>query len=151
MTWLNYITDTSQNKHQGTIHKIYKWIHSEVTNTLTLLFTRKVFSRHNLSAQVFFSISYGSSSSHIHLQVIFIIKSSSLSCHLHQVWIIIGSGSSQDHHQVWIITWYRASLDHHWIIIKSGSSLDLDRHLIIIKSGSSLDLNGHCWIITGAI
>ena len=35
MTWLNYITDTSQNKHRGTIHKIYKWIHSEVTNTST--------------------------------------------------------------------------------------------------------------------
>ena len=37
MTWLNYIIDTSWNKHRGTIHKIYKWIHSEVTNTSTLI------------------------------------------------------------------------------------------------------------------
>ena len=36
MTWLNYITDTSQNKHRGTIHEIYKWVHSEVTNTSTI-------------------------------------------------------------------------------------------------------------------
>ena len=35
MTWHNYITITSQNKHWGTIHKIYKWIHSEVTITST--------------------------------------------------------------------------------------------------------------------
>ena len=35
MTWLNYITDTSWNKHCSTIHTIYKWIHSEVTNTST--------------------------------------------------------------------------------------------------------------------
>ena len=35
MAWLNYIIDTSWNKHQGTIQKIYKWIHSEVTNTST--------------------------------------------------------------------------------------------------------------------
>ena len=34
-TWLNYITETSQNKHRGTRHKIHRWIHSEVTNTLT--------------------------------------------------------------------------------------------------------------------
>ena len=48
------------------------------------LLTRKVFSRNNLSTQVFFSISTGSSSSsrHLHLQVIF----------------ITGSGSSLDHH-----------------------------------------------------
>ena len=30
MTWFKYITDTSRNKHRGTIHKIYGWIHSEV-------------------------------------------------------------------------------------------------------------------------
>ena len=35
MTWFNYIIDTSWNKHQGTIHKIYKWIHFKVTNTST--------------------------------------------------------------------------------------------------------------------
>ena len=35
MTWLNYITDTSRNKHQGLIHEIHKWIHSEVTYTST--------------------------------------------------------------------------------------------------------------------
>ena len=35
MTWLNYIIDTSRNKYRGTIHKIYKWIHSGVTNTST--------------------------------------------------------------------------------------------------------------------
>ena len=33
MTWLNYIIDTSRNKHRGTRHKIHRWIHSEVTNT----------------------------------------------------------------------------------------------------------------------
>ena len=39
MTWLNYIIDTSRNKHRGTIHKIYKWIHSEVANTSTFVQT----------------------------------------------------------------------------------------------------------------
>ena len=34
--WLNYITNTSWNKHRGTIHKIYKWIHSEVRITTKL-------------------------------------------------------------------------------------------------------------------
>ena len=59
------------------------------------LLTRKVISRHNLPAQVFFSVSSESSSSirhlqsHLYLQVIFICKSSSS-----------GSGSSLD-------------LDHH--------------------------------------
>ena len=66
------------------------------------LLTRKVFSRHNLSAQVLFSISSRSSSSHLHLQVIFIVKSSS---------------SSLDHHLIWSITGSSSSLDHHWIII----------------------------------
>ena len=36
MTWLKYITDTSWNKHRGTRHNIYKWIHSEVTNISTI-------------------------------------------------------------------------------------------------------------------
>ena len=35
MTWLNYIINTFWNKHQGIIHKIYKWMHSKVTNTST--------------------------------------------------------------------------------------------------------------------
>ena len=52
------------------------------------LLTRKIFSRHSLSAQFFFSVSSGSSSSHLHLQFIFMIK----------------SRSSLDHHQVSIIT-----------------------------------------------
>ena len=34
-SWLNYITDTSWNKHWGTRHKIHRWIHSKVTNTST--------------------------------------------------------------------------------------------------------------------
>ena len=45
------------------------------------LLTWKVFSQHNLLAQVFLSVSFGSSSSH-----------------LHQVWIITVSVSSLDHH-----------------------------------------------------
>ena len=71
------------------------------------LLTRKVFSRHNLSTQVFFSVSSGSVSSH-----------------LHQVWIITGSSSSLDHHQNWNIikAGSLSKLDHHWIIIKAGSS-----------------------------
>ena len=81
------------------------------------LLTRKVFSRHNLSTQVFFSVSYESSSSsrHLHIQVIFIFRSSSSSIHLH------------------------LDLDHHWIWIITGtSSLDLDHHSIsIITTGSS--------------
>ena len=89
------------------------------------LLNRKVFSRHNLSAQVFLSVSSGSSSSHLHRQ--FIVKSSSSSRHVHCQDIFIKSGSSLD-------------LDHHWIIIKSGSLLDLEHHWIIIKYGSLLDL-----------
>ena len=60
------------------------------------LLTRKVFSRHNLSAQVFFSVSSGSSSSHLRLQVVFIVKSSSSSLDHHLVLSI--TGSSLDHH-----------------------------------------------------
>ena len=33
--WLKYIIDTYWNKHWVTIHKIYRRIHSEVTNTST--------------------------------------------------------------------------------------------------------------------
>ena len=71
------------------------------------LLTRKVFSRHNLSEQVFFSVSAISSSIHLCLQVIFIFKSSSSSSHLHL---------DLDHHWIWII------------ITRAGSSLDLDHH-----------------------
>ena len=85
------------------------------------LLTRKVFSRHNLSAQVFFSVSYRSSSSHLHHWII--IKSGSL-LDLEHHWIIIKSGSSLD-------------LEHHWIIINSKSSLDLDRRQIIITGAIS--------------
>ena len=95
------------------------------------LLTRKVFSRHNLSAQVFFSVSFGSSSSSCHLQVIFIFRSSSSLIHLHlQVIFIFKSSSS-------------------W----SGSSLNLDHHCWVTTAGSSsLDLDHHhsIWIITGS-
>ena len=93
------------------------------------LLTRKVFYRHNLLAQVFFSISSRSSLSphHLHLQVISIFKSPSSSSHLHL---------DLDLHSIWII------------INGSGSSLDRD-HLwsIISGSGSSLNLDHLCWII----
>ena len=112
------------------------------------LFTRKVFSRHNLSAQVFFSVSSVSSlsSHHLHLQVIFIwiwiitrYVSSLLNLDHHSIWIIItGSGSSSldlDHHSIWII------------ITGSGSSLNLDHLWSIISAGSSI-LNLHrCFLM----
>ena len=87
------------------------------------LLTRKVFSRHKLSAQVFFSVSSRSSSSSCHIQVIFI-----------WIWIITRYGSSSldlDHHSIWII------------IIGYGSSLNMDHHHWT-GSGSSLDLD-HLW------
>ena len=94
------------------------------------LLTRKVFSRHNLLAQLFFYVLSRSSSSphHIHLQVIFI-----------QIWIIItGSESSLD-------------LDHLFQIniTRSGSSLDLDHHcwIIVIRSGSSLGQHHWCYLM----
>ena len=80
------------------------------------LLTRKVFSQHNLSAQVFFSVSSGSSMSscHLHLQVIFIFKLSSSSIHLHL---------DLDHHSIWIITAGSSlNLDHHWVIITGAIS-----------------------------
>ena len=137
MTWHDFlIIQNSQNKHRGMTWLKYITIHPGINigvqyirytsgyiSKLQIhqhsLLTRKVFSRHNLSAQVFFSISSRSSSSHLHLQVIFIFKSSS---------------SSLDHH--WI-----------WIIIESGSSLDLEHHWIVIKYGSSLDHNHHHWFL----
>ena len=99
------------------------------------LLTRKVYSRHILSLQVFFSISYGSSSSHLHIQVIFIFKYGSLLDML-----ITGSTSSLDHHWV-IIIGYGSSLDHHYWIITGSSSLDPDHHYWIITGSSSLVLS----------
>ena len=85
------------------------------------LLTRKVFSQHNLSAQVFFFVSSGSSSSPRHLQVFFIFKSSSYSSH--RIWIITGH-----HHWIWIITTGSSSLDHHgcylMILLVRGSSTE---------------------------
>ena len=134
MTWLKYITNTSRNKHRVTIHKKYKWIHSEVTLHQHSLLTRKVFSRHNLTTQVFFSVSSGSSSSlhHLHLQVISIFNSYSSSSHIHhRIWIIIGSRSSSldlDHHSIWIIIAGSSSLDHHgcylMILLVTGRSTE---------------------------
>ena len=130
MTWIKYITDTCRNKHRGTIHKIYRWIHFEVTNTSTLplnwegILSTQFINTSLLLCIIWVIINSSSSSSHIHLQVIFIY--------------------------IWIITWYGSSslnLDHHsiWIIItRSGSSLDLDHHSIwIITGSSSLDLDHH--------
>ena len=124
MTWLNYITI-----HPGTniglqyIRNTDEYIPELQIHQHSLL-TRKVFSRHNLSAQVFFFVSSRSSSGlchlqiHLHLQVIFICKSSSSVSHLHWIWIISRSGSSWN-----IITWSGSSLA---VITGSQSSLDLD-------------------------
>ena len=108
------------------------------------LLTRKVFSRHNFSALVFF---YGSSH-HLHLQVIFIFKSYSSSSHLRlQVIFVFKSSSSSDldHLSIWII-FTGLDLDHHsiWIIfIGSASSLDLDHPwcylMILLITGSSIE------------
>ena len=116
MTWLNYITNTSWNKHRGIIHNIYKWINSEVTNTSTLplnwegIISTQVISTSLLLCIIWIIIKSSSSSIHLHLQVIFIIKSSSFSSHLHQVWIITWSGASLDHHLIWIVTRSSSSL-----------------------------------------
>ena len=95
------------------------------------LFTRKVFSWHNWSAQVFFS---GSNLDH-HQRWIITRSSSKLDHH----WIIIKAGSSLDQHQFWIITGSTSSLDHHWINIKSRSSLDHHHHYFVY-------LNQRCYL-----
>ena len=157
MTWLKYITiNLGINIGLQYIRNMDECIPKLQLHQHSLL-TRKVFSRHNLLALVFFSISTGSSchlhlessesSSHLCLQVIFILR----------IWIISRSGSSWDiitgfgssldldqHHSIWIITWSgSSSLDWIYIITRSGSrygsSLDLDHHywiLIITRSGS---------------
>ena len=71
-----------------------------------------------------------SSSSHLHLQVIFIFKSSSY-LNLDHHWNIItrfGSSLDLDHHLIWIITVGSSSLDHHgcylMILLIIGSSIE---------------------------
>ena len=44
-TWLKYIIETSWNKHQVTIHKIHRRIHSEVTYTSTGLRSKSYIQR----------------------------------------------------------------------------------------------------------
>ena len=135
MTWLKYITIHPRIKIElQYIRNTYEYIPKLQLHQHSLL-TRKVFSWHNLSTQVFFYVSFGSSSipHHLHIQVISIFKSYSSSSHLHL---------DLDHHLIWII------------ITGCRSSLDLNHHcwIIITRSGSSLDLDHHCWIIiTGAI
>ena len=156
MTWHEFIIiENSQNKHRGIKWLKYITIHprinmglqyirntSEYIPKLQLhrhsLLTRKVFSWHNLSAQVFFSVSYRSSSipHHLHIQVIFI-----------WIWIITRSGSSSldlDHPSIWIIS--RASsldMDHSLIWIISARSSSLDHHrcylMILLITGSSTE------------
>ena len=101
------------------------------------LLTRKAFSRHNLSTQVFFFVPSRSSYIRRHVQVIFIFKLSSSSSIHHQFQIITQSGSSSldlDHPLTWIIS--------------RALSLDLDHPLIwIISTGSStLNLHG-CYLM----
>ena len=134
MTWLKYITDTPWNKHTGIIHKKYKWIHSEVTITLTLplneegILLTKFISTSLLLCIIWIIIESSSSSSHLHLDLDY-----------HLIWIIITrSGSSLD-------------LDHLcWInITRSGSSLDLDHDswITITWYGSSLGHHHRCYLI----
>ena len=137
-TWLNYIIGHPRiNIELQYIRYTDEYILKLQIHQYSLL-ARKLFSRHNLSAQVFFSVSSrSSSSSHdIHLQVIFIFNSSSS-----------GSGSSLDmdhHHWIWIITRSGSSFSG------SRSSLDMDHHhwiWIIPRSGSYLEHNFSIWII----
>ena len=159
MTWLNYIIDTSQNKHRGTIHEICKWIHPEVTYTSTLPINREgiILTQFFITSLLLWIISSSASSSHIHIQVIFIFRLASSSSHLHFQVIFIFKSSSYldpDHRLIWIVITGSGSsldLDHHhwiWIITRSGSSpLDLDHHsiwIIITGSRSSLNLDHHC-------
>ena len=132
MTWLKYITDTSRNSRVQYIRYMDEYIPKLQIHQHSLL-TRKVFSRPNLSVQVFFSVSSRSSSSSHHLQVIFIFRSSLSSIHLHLQFIFIFKSSSSGY----------------------GSSLDLDHPhwiwIIITGSRSSLDLDHHWWIIMDVI
>ena len=98
-----------------------------------------------------------SSSSHLRLQVIFIIGSrSSLDLDHHgtssldldhlSIWINI-TGLDLDHHLIWIITAGSSSLDldHHWILIITQSRSSM---AIITGSQSSLDMDHHwCYLM----
>ena len=102
-------------------------IHFEVIYTSTLPLNQEGILSTQFSSQLFFSVSFGSSSSPRHIQVFFIFKSSSSSIHIH--------------HWIWIITRSGSSLD---IIIGSRSSLlDLDHHLIQISRSH----HNQIWII----
>ena len=96
ITLLNLLIGTSGTNEIQYMKYISEYILKLQTHQHSLL-TRKVFSQHNLSAQVFFSVSSGSSSSHIHRQV------------------ITGSRSSLDldHHSIYIITIGSSLMDHH--------------------------------------
>ena len=123
---LQYIRNTSEYILKLELHQ-----HS--------LLARKIFSRHNLLAQVFFSVSSGLSLSphHLHLQVISIFKSPSSSSNLHldldhhhQIQIIPPSGSylDMDHPSIQIISVGSSSLYHHgcylMILLITGSSTE---------------------------
>ena len=133
-TWLdciNYSPDRNIGVQWNTIHKIYKWIHSEVTNTSTCyclghgeltwgehcnwiwimlmsqFFPKKLeyyTRRHNLSTLLVIQKILKIS------MYVFLYGSSSKMDHY---WIVIKSGSSLDYHQVWIITGSSSSLDQH--------------------------------------
>ena len=110
-------------------------IHSEVTYTSTLPLNQEGILSTQFLAQVFFSVSSGSSSSLRHLQVIFIIGSgSSLDLDHHWIWIITRSGSLLLDHHYWI-----------WIITRSGSTLmlshDSSRHRNLYRASSF-----SCWL-----
>ena len=126
------------------------------------LFTRKVFSRHNLSAQVFFSQSSRSSLilRHLYLQVFYVFKSSSSTSHLHiqviftWIWIITRSRSSSldlDHHSIWIIiTRSRSSLlDHHhgcYLMILLIIGISIEPALFHVSCRPILHVGLHQWI-----
>ena len=144
-TWLNYIIDTSQNKHRVTRHNIHRWIHLEVTNTSTSLASGNP----NLHSRYWLvSTSFPSS-----LQVIFLffITGSTSSWLLaHHCWIITRSASSSSlDHLIWI-TWSgsSSSLDHLIWITWSGSSSSLDHLIWITWSRSSILDHHHNWIVT---
>ena len=123
MTQLHYIYSPGINIGVQYIKYTSEYIPKLQIDQHSLL-TMKVFSWHNLLAWVFFSISSRSSSSYLHLQVIFIFKSSSSS-----------------------------SLDHHWIIINITASAILIKWCylsIILITGSSTEPSlfhaGCCYI-----
>ena len=91
MTWINKLQKLPGINIGSTIHKIYRWIHSKVTNTSTLpLKYEGILSTQFISTSLLLCIIWiiiKSSSSHLHRQVIFINSGSSLNLEHH--WIII--------------------------------------------------------------